>query len=773
MSLPRLHRWRMLAPLALALGILAGLVAPAFAETVRYGIDPAWYPLEYRDAQGRHRGMTADYLADVARRTGLDFELVPTQSWAETLAKLERGEIDMILAGGASVIRARGLLGTVPYFDQLPVVVVQAGAPHLKDLDDVRGKIAVQSDSSAHYWLMSLGRRRAILPTANASEAVRAVAAGQAEAAVLSAAVAAHLAQTTFHSRVRILTPPSGESTLSMAVRAGRADLLPVLNRALSSLEEAQHARIQAQSGVAERIMVEMPWRSVLRRAGPPVAALVLLLSLFVYWNRRLAQARRAADGANLAKSRYLAVMGHELRTPLSGAISTLELLQRKTGDQGHAGLLGNVLTLVRHQLTMIDDLIDMEKASTGHLCIKPEPCDLGRELEAAVALFQPHAEQKRIHLAYHEITPLPAMLEIDGARVRQILHNLLNNAFRFTDTGSVTVAVSTARENGKDVFTMSVADTGVGIPAEKVELVLQPFVQAHQNSPTPRGGSGLGLAICRQLAHLMGGWLRLTSTEHVGTRVTLSVPFVSRDTALHPVLPLAGRRVGLDKMPNVLEQRISKLLLDAGATVSAADDEGLDAQVTAAPSAQGGLLLSILAGRGDARAQCAGAPLFLPRTFIEQCVYVSAGPSTDASDNAVAREPKHRAILQRRRLPNMLLVEDDPFLREVMRQQLAELALDVEFAADGNAALDAWRARRHDLVLTDINVPGRNGIALATELRKAHDGVDKPLVIIGQTADTDPSTRQHAQQAGMQELLLKPVRNDDVCRVIQRYFPA
>jgi PAS domain S-box-containing protein len=239
-----------------------------------------------------------------------------------------------------------------------------------------------------------------------------------------------------------------------------------------------------------------------------------------------LERARREAEAATATKAAFLANMSHEIRTPLNGVLGFAELLL--DGDltpeqERHASL---ILDSAKALLKLLNDILDVSKIDAGQLEVTAEPFDLEHQLRQCVRLMTSTAEKKGLGLSLTFDPELPQHILGDGLRVRQVVLNLLGNAVKFTDRGSVTVeAVAVFVPSGERLVRICVADTGVGIPKERQACVFEEFVQADASISRRFGGSGLGLSISRRLASLMGGDLALESVEGVGTRVTLTLP--------------------------------------------------------------------------------------------------------------------------------------------------------------------------------------------------------------------------------------------------------
>ncbi len=241
-----------------------------------------------------------------------------------------------------------------------------------------------------------------------------------------------------------------------------------------------------------------------------------------------LAQAKEAAETANRAKSEFLANMSHEIRTPMNGVIGMIELARMNPLDNETQEYLGVAQNSAESLLGILNDILDLSKVEAGKLIIEKtafDPADLVRQV---IRLMAPLAEKKEIGLHLDLAESLPEIVLGDPLRVRQILLNLIGNAIKFTQQGSVTVSLDTETTEADSVFIgFTVADTGIGIPADRLETVFQAFTQADGSTTRHYGGTGLGLTIASRLIELMGGRIEVESTPGTGSTFRVTLPFI------------------------------------------------------------------------------------------------------------------------------------------------------------------------------------------------------------------------------------------------------
>lgn len=289
-------------------------------------------------------------------------------------------------------------------------------------------------------------------------------------------------------------------------------------------------------------LWVEVNLRATLINERPRILAVVRDITERKEASRLLEEARSAADAANRAKNEFLANMSHEVRTPLNGIMGLSQLLRTTALNQEQHEYLDMLDSSSRNLLLLINDILDISRIEAGSLRLEETPFSPESLLQEVHSIYEKVADEKGITLQCIIADRLPQALLGDPLRLKQVLINLIGNAIKFTSHGGVTLTVRCAGvESGQIRLAFVVEDSGIGMSAETLQKVFNPFTQADSSTARIHGGSGLGLAICRRLTELMQGSITATSSLGHGSSFTVELPFGICSLAMEPELPVAA----------------------------------------------------------------------------------------------------------------------------------------------------------------------------------------------------------------------------------------
>jgi signal transduction histidine kinase/CheY-like chemotaxis protein len=324
----------------------------------------------------------------------------------------------------------------------------------------------------------------------------------------------------------------------------------------------------------------ESKGQAILDDNGLPTASVIVTRDVTERMRQQeeLRRAKEAAETATQAKSAFLANMSHEIRTPMNGILGTAFLLRQEPLSPDQLESVGIICSCADSLLTVINDILDYSKIEAGKLELECIPFDLKSVVQSVVDLLTPTIKEKRVALRVDYPDPQPERLLMgDPGRVRQILLNLAGNATKFTSQGTITISIQCRNTApGKVTASLSVEDTGIGIPEDKLHILFREFEQGDASTTRLYGGTGLGLAISQRLVRLMGGELSVESTLGIGSTFTFSVPFdCAEDTLAAPPSERSSKTTGeavtgkefastrvLLVEDNVVNQRVAERML-------------------------------------------------------------------------------------------------------------------------------------------------------------------------------------------------------------------
>jgi len=525
---------------------------------------------------------------------------------------------------------------------------------------------------------------------------------------------------------------------------------------------------------------------------------------------RNLIAAREKAEAANRSKSRFLATVSHEFRTPLNGILGLTGLLLETSLTADQETYARGVQSSGEALLALVDDILDFSKIEAGRLDLRPEATDIEALIRDIVELLAARAFAKGIDIAADVATGMPARLVVDASRLRQVLLNLAGNGVKFTDSGGVTIEAAVEPAPPPTVrVAFTVSDTGPGVPPEEAERIFGEFEQADSALTRRHGGTGLGLAISRRLVRRMGGDICLAPREGGGSVFRFALDLAVAERAPPPSEPsLAGHRVLIvapdGAEPPVLARQLgvagatarvvatvneAAALAGAATAASLAYDVVLIDRRTTSDAAAALVRLREAAGaampaailiepgrRSDIEAlKAAGFDAYLVRPVRRASLLKIIGEIAGArggfrADPGDARAPRTPVLRRAPQSLEILLAEDNEINALLVRAVLEQLGHTVTEVRDGAAAVRAatGEGKHFAAILMDLHMPGLDGLAAARAIRGHEGAVGGPRsAILALTADVLAETRVEAEAAGIDVVLQKPIAPDRLRRVL------
>jgi signal transduction histidine kinase/CheY-like chemotaxis protein len=502
---------------------------------------------------------------------------------------------------------------------------------------------------------------------------------------------------------------------------------------------------------------------------------------------------------AHRAKAEFLAHMSHELRTPLHGVLGLIELLLKTEVTEKQARLLRTAQRSGRGLLSVINGILDFSKIEARALQIQRVDFDLNEVIEDAAGFLKEHSRDGGLAFR-QEIDPrIPPVLIGDPHRLRQVLSNLLGNASKFTQNGSITLRCRAEEFDAEDVIVLfEVEDTGIGIPSGKTSGIFSPFAQADATTTREFGGTGLGLSISRQLVEAMGGEISVRSELGEGSTFAFTIRAGiaaseaaredgsparilvagSRSDCIHVVRLVRGWGIPLSEVASPAE---------AVACLGVNDGRKFDA-VIVATGADGGSATAL--GRLRDVAETRGAGLLVvgrPRgpdgRGTPGVRYLAPEPRPSELFDCLQelRQSRHRIAGTSRGLKapsvpkgQVLLVEDSVVNQEVAQEMLESLGVSVDVVADGLAAVEAVVEKRYDLIFMDVQMPRLDGLRATRRIRvlqATRESSDR-VPIVALTANVTEAHREEGLNAGMDDFLTKPFTEEMLRAALIAWLP-
>ena len=546
-------------------------------NAIRMCVDPDWEPYEKIDKDGDHVGMVADFLALIEQRINTKLTLVKTDSWDESLLYKKENKCDILSFLNKTPQRSEYLNFTDTLYNEPEVIVARNDITYISGFKGLHNKtIGIVKGYQLEEYLRTHHSDIKLIYVKNKKEGLEKVSNGEIYATVNALMGGAYLISKYNLANIKIAGETGRMNQYRIGVDKNNTILLNILNKAVQSILESEKEKIVSQ-WVSVKLSKEIDYAFLYKIFA--VIFVLVLYGLYRYYqsikinrliqskNELLEAANQKANNAVKAKSQFMANISHEIRTPLGGIIGLTELLLKTPLNDIQKDYLLKTKSSSILLLNVINDILDSSKIEAGKFSIEKKEFLLQDIINDIQKLFDHQMNDKDIRFDINVDQNIPSTLIGDETRIRQILNNLLSNAYKFTKEGEITLYFNIKKIEDENItLLIKIKDTGIGISQENQKKIFQAYEQIDAQDRRLYGGTGLGLQITKQLVSLMGGEIELTSKEGVGSSFSFTIKVQKSTKTIQATKKDIKKRFSLKgKILLVEDNEINQVIIQEG----------------------------------------------------------------------------------------------------------------------------------------------------------------------------------------------------------------
>lgn len=788
-------------------------------KIVKIGIDPKFVPFEFVEKDGSHKGISAEYLEIISKKTGITFELMQNLTWPEAYDKALNGEIDVLPGISKTEERKKYFLFSDPYYFFKRVIVINSSNKSIKDISDLENMtVSVQRNSSHHSYLLDFENINLSLYD-SVEVALTNVANGKEVAFVGNLATTNYLIRSNGLTNLKFISfEEEKQQSIHIAVRKDWPELVSIVNKVLNTVEEEEKIAISNKWIGLEN---HTDYSEIIKIIAIITSILLVIFCVSIYWivilkkeirkriviQKDLERAKKEAEIANSIKSSFMARMSHEIRTPLNAIIGMAYLLKKTNLTVTQFMYIEKLTQASNNMLSIINDILDYSKIEAGKVEIENVSFSLDQVIQDVVSIALYKISEQGIDFKLKKDPQIPNWFFGDSKRIQQILLNIINNAAKFTNVGEVYLDISLiSKKEGKYYISFIIKDTGIGMSEKQVAKLFEPFTQADISINRRFGGTGLGLSIVKNLIDMMSGEIKVFSTLGEGSTFIVNLSFEIDEQkegefrkkietfSINNINALVLEKTGTNM--NIINSYLNSFGIVCELTTSQSSAVTLLESGKEKPfnlfiidyetPIEGGfkfienvkksnkisvfpktiMLLPMMREDLFEQLNLYGINIGVTKPIIPSVLFNSIleiFSNTSQLENKIICQESDISVYANKLI---LLVEDNKTNQLIAKSLLEQAGFKVIIANDGIEGVELYSENKEfiNLILMDLHMPNLNGYDASKQIRK----LSPKTPIVAMTADVIQGVKNKCEESGINYYISKPFEPENFIKKIK-----